>query len=144
MAEVLDQLADRLKRKARSETTGATEMQILNSIAKECTDLAAQMRDDAEQQRIVAERADADRRAAEQRAEQEKAAAGLDETFDPADHTSQEVNNHLEKATGQERARVLELETQDRPDVPSNRKQRTGILNGPFATTAPVPAPAAP
>jgi hypothetical protein len=137
VADVLDELAADFKAASREPTTGATESQILGSLSRTFVKRAALLREaaaaaaDAEERRQAAEQAAAQRTAAEQ------AAAGdtpptPEPLFDPAEHGVNEVNDHLRDASPEERARVLEVEKQDRPDVPASKKQRAGILGGPF------------
>lgn len=132
VADVLDELAGDFKGVAREATTGATESQVLGSLARTFVKRAALLREaatneaDAEERRQAAAAAVAEREAAE------RAAAGEAPTYDPAEHSLNEVNDYLRGASPEERARVLGLEKEDRPDVPAAKKQRAGVLGGPF------------
>lgn len=58
--------------------------------------------------------------------------------FDPAFHSLGEVNTYLDEHP-EDVARVLDMERQQRRDVPAAKQQRTGVLDGPHGNT-PDPA----
>lgn len=128
IADVLDELAGDFKSTSRAPTTGATESHILGTLAQTFVKRAALLRRDAQDAADAEER----RRAAAEAEAERTRAAGQPAGYDPAEHTINEVNDHLRAASPEERARVLDLESQDRPEVPDSKKQRTGILAGPF------------
>jgi hypothetical protein len=122
IAAAFDQLATDLKAAARQPTIGTTESLLFGDLARLLVVRAARLRsaaDDTEDER--------DRDQARARALAERVAAG----YDPAQHTVNEVNDYLAEQDEAERARVLGLEAEDRPEVAETRKQRTGILSGP-------------
>jgi hypothetical protein len=121
IADAFDQLAKDLKTLSREPTVGATESQVVGTLARVLITRAARLRSAADDVADAAER----QRAA-QAAEQADA-----EKWDPAEHTVAEVNEYLASASTEEQARVLGLEESDRPEVPEGKKQRTGILSGP-------------
>lgn len=61
--------------------------------------------------------------------------------FDPAFHSVSEVNDYLAEHPD-DVERVLDLEREERSDVPAAKQQRTGILDGPHATPDPATEPA--
>jgi|GEM_PF-6941632 len=121
IADAFDELAGDFKRQAREVTVGATESVIAGSLARIFTTRAARLRSAAD---------DADD-AAERRRAEEAERAKRPPLYDPAEHTVNEVNDHLATVSEEEKVRVLGLEAQDRPEVPEGKKQRTGILSGP-------------
>lgn len=157
IADVLDELAGDLKALSRQPTTGSTESQILGSMARVMTKRAALHREadiaagDADERRQAAlaaaapatleagpparPTADTDlvgTEAMDPWVATDPPAADPPAGYDPAEHTINEVNDHLASASPQERERIIYLERQDRSGVPENKKMRTGILSGPF------------
>lgn len=132
VADVLDELAGDFKRVAREPTTGSTESSLLGSLARTFVQRAAILREN------VAAAADAeDNRKAAEAATQQPPASDQPPAWDPAEHSVNEVNDHLRDASPEERDRVLQLEASDRPEVPAAKKKRAGILvTGPFGNPA--------
>lgn len=61
--------------------------------------------------------------------------------FDPAFHTIAEVNDYLTEHP-EDATRVFDLEREQRPDVPTAKQRRAGVLDGPHATPDPAVEPA--
>lgn len=66
-------------------------------------------------------------------------------TFDPAYHSVSEVNAYLDEHPD-DTGRVLEIEREERTEVPAAKQQRTGVLTGPHGdndgSTDPAAEPA--
>src|SRR4051812_23787314 len=123
-ADALDLLADNCMVVTRDATVGSTMVELFGRLARTLVVTAAQLR-------TAADSSDDD--SARRQAALTASRAIASSSFDPAAHSVAEVNEHLADAPPEEQARVLAIESQDRPDVPDGKKQRAGGLAGPHA-----------